>query len=105
MRKSSSDTKKGVKVTAKEMEKLLGVLKPDINAVVREGVEQYIGNGTRFMLELLMHGEAQELCGKWNSRPQKREMRRWGKETKATALIGGAKRQIDRPRVRIVTPG
>jgi putative transposase len=101
MRKSSSDTKKGVKVTAKEMEQLLSVLKPNIRAVVKEGVEQYIGNGTRFMLELLMHAEAQELCGKWNSRPQKRELSRWGTEKNATALIGGAKRQIDRPRVRI----
>jgi transposase-like protein len=56
------------------------------------------------MLELLMHAEAQELCGKWNSRPQKRELSRWGTERKATALIGGAKRQVDRPRVRIL-PG
>ncbi len=53
MRKSSSDNKNGVKVTAKEMEKLLDVLKPSIKSVVKEGVEQYIGNGTRFMLELL----------------------------------------------------
>ena len=68
MRKSSSDNKSGVKVTAKEMEKLLDVLKPSIKSVVKEGVEQYIGNGTRFMLELLMHAEAQELCGKWRLR-------------------------------------
>jgi putative transposase len=101
MRKSSSVTKKGVKVTAKEMEQLLDVLKPNVRAIVKDGVEQYIGNGTRFMLELLMHAEAQELCGRWNSRPQNRELGRWGKEAKATALIGGAKRQIDRPRVRI----
>jgi hypothetical protein len=43
MRKSSSDNKNGVKVTAKEMEKLLDVLKPSIKSVVKEGVEQYIG--------------------------------------------------------------
>jgi putative transposase len=101
MRKSSYSKNNGVKVTAKEMEKLLGVLKPDVNAIVKEGMEQYMGQGTRFMLELLMHAEAQKLCGRWNSRPQKRELVRWGTEKKATALIGGAKRQIDRPRVRI----
>jgi putative transposase len=102
MRKSSSSTKGGVKVRAKEMEQLLDVLKPNIRAVVKEGVEQYIGNGTRFMLELLMHAEAQELCGKWNSRPGKREVGRWGTEKKATALINGASRQVHRPRVRIL---
>ena len=102
MRKSSSDNKSGVKVTAKEMEKLLDVLKPSIKSVVIEGVEQYIGNGTRFMLELLMHAEARELCGNWNSRPPKRELARWGTEKKATAVINGAKRQIDRPRVRVL---
>ena len=102
MSKSSFDKKRSVKVTAKEREQLLDVLKPDIKAVVKEGVEQYIGNGTRFMLELLMHAEAQELCGKWNSRPQKRELGRWGTEKKATALINGASRQIERPRVRVL---
>jgi transposase-like protein len=102
MRKSSSDMKKGVKVSAKEIEQLLDVLKPNVKAIVKDGVEQYIGNGTRFMLELLMHAEAQELCGRWNSRPQKRELGRWGTEKKATALIGGARRQIDRPRVRVL---
>jgi len=100
MSKSSSDKKNGVKVTAKQREQLLDVLRPNIKAVVKEGVEQYIGNGTRFMLELLMHAEAQELCGRWNSRTEKRELVRWGTESKATAVINGAKRQIERPRVR-----
>jgi putative transposase len=102
MKKSSSDKNKGVKVSAKEREQLLDILSPNIKAVVKEGVEQYIGNGTRFMLELLMHAEAQELCGRWNSRPQQRKLGRWGTEEKATALIGGAKRQIERPRVRVL---
>lgn len=100
MRKSSSLGDGGVKVTAKQREQLLQILGPDIKEVVRKGVDRYIGNGTRFMLELLMHTEAQELCGKWNSRPQRRELGRWGVEKKATAIIGGAKREIERPRIR-----
>jgi transposase-like protein len=100
MHKSSSDRNKGVKVTAKQIQQLLDVLKPNIKSVVKEGVDQYIGDGTRFMLELLMHAEARELCGNWNSRPQGRELVRWGTEKKATAIVNGAKRQINRPRVR-----
>jgi putative transposase len=100
MRKSSTSDNNGVKVTAKQREQLLDVLKPNIKAIVRDGVEQYIGYGTRFMLELLMHAEAQELCGRWNSRPQKRELRRWGVERKGTAIIDGIKRRVERPRVR-----
>jgi putative transposase len=100
MRKSSTSDNNGVKVTAKQREQLLDVLKPNIKAIVKEGVDHYIGNGTRFMLELLMHAEAQELCGRWNSRPEKRELQRWGVERKATAIIGGAKSPVERPRIR-----
>jgi putative transposase len=102
MRKSSTFDNAGVKVTAKQREQLLDVLKPNIKAIVKEGVDHYIGNGTRFMLELLMHAEAQELCGRWNSRPQKRDLQRWGVEKKATAIIDGAKRRVERPRIRAV---
>jgi transposase-like protein len=102
MRKSSIFGNNGVKVTAKQREQLLDVLKPNLKEIVKEGMEQYIGGGARFMLELLMHAEAQELCGRWNSRSRKREFVRWGSEKKATALIGGAKRQIERPRVRLL---
>ncbi|MGI0086177.1 MAG: IS256 family transposase, partial [Nitrososphaerales archaeon] len=100
MRKSSTSDNNGVKVTAKQREQLLDVLKPNIKSIVKEGVEQYIGDSTRFMLELLMHAEAQELCGRLNSRPQKRELQRWGVEKQSTAIIDGAKRPVERPRVR-----
>jgi putative transposase len=100
MRKSSTDSNTGVKVNAKQREQLLDVLKPNIKAIVKEGVDQYIGNGTRFMLELLMHAETQERCGKWHSRSEARETVRWGKE-KGTAIIDGVKRAVERPRVRV----
>jgi hypothetical protein len=57
MRKSSSGRSQGVKVNAKQREEILDVLRPNIKSIVKEGVEQYIGNGTRFMLELLMHAD------------------------------------------------
>ena len=101
MSKSLTLKNNGVKVSAREREQLLDVLKPNLKAIVKEGMEQYIGNGARFMLELLMHAEAKELCGKWNSRPGKRENVRWGTE-RGTAIIGGAKRRIERPRIRAV---
>jgi|694.fasta_scaffold102368_2 transposase-like protein len=100
MRKSSSGRSQGVKVNAKQREEILDVLRPNIKSIVKEGVEQYIGNGTRFMLELLMHAETQEHCGKWHSRSQKRKPVRWGTE-QGTAIVDGVKRAVERPRVRI----
>lgn len=101
MRKSSSANKVGVKVSIKEREKLLQMLGPNIKQVIREGVDQYIGNGTRFMLELLMQAEAKELCGKWHSRSEKREAVRWGSE-KGKAIVNGVKQVVVRPRVRLL---
>jgi hypothetical protein len=46
MRKSSTAANNGVKVNAKQREQLLDVLKPNIKAIVKEGVEQFIGNGS-----------------------------------------------------------
>jgi putative transposase len=100
MTKSSSFRNSAVKASALERQQLLDLLKPNIKAIVKEGVDQYIGNGTRFMLELLMHAEARELCGDWHSRSDKRTNRRWGAE-RGTAIIDGVKRAVDRPRVRV----
>jgi transposase-like protein len=100
MRKSSSSNSNGVKVNAKQREQLLDVLRPNIQAIIKDGVDQYIGSGTKFMLELLMHAEARERCGDWHSRPEKRETVRWGTE-KGTAIMDGVKRAVERPRIRV----
>jgi len=100
MRKSSYSKNTGVKVSAKQREQMLDILKPDIKGIIREGVENYIGNGTRFMLELLMHAEAKELCGKRYTRSEDRRMVRWGTE-KGTAQMDGARRSVERPRIRV----
>jgi transposase-like protein len=100
MRKSSSSNNSGVKVNAKQREQLLDVLRPNIKAIIKDGVDQYIGSGTKFMLELLMHAEARERCGDWHSRPAKRETVRWGTE-KGTAIMDGVKRAVERPRIRV----
>ena len=42
MRKSSIFGNNGVKVSAKQREQLLDVLKPNLKAIVKEGMEQYI---------------------------------------------------------------
>jgi transposase-like protein len=101
MRKSSTANKSGVKVSVKDRENILRILGPSIKNIIRDGVEQYIGNGTRFMLELLMQAEAQERCGKWHGRDGKREAVRWGKE-KGVAIIKGVKQPVERPRVRVL---
>lgn len=100
MRKSSTSDNNGVKVTAKQKEQLLDVLRLDIKSIVRDGVDQFIGGGTRFLLELLMHAEARELCGRRYSRSQERKPVRWGTE-KGTAIMGGVKQPVERPRIRV----
>jgi putative transposase len=100
MRKSSYSNKAAVKVSAKQREQLLDVLKPDIKSIVRDGVDTYVGNGTRLLLELLMHAESREQCGRVYSRSRDRKIVRWGKQ-KGTAIMGGAKGEVDRPRLRI----
>jgi putative transposase len=100
MRKSSYSNNNGVKVTTKQRENLIDVLKPDIKTIVRDGVESYVGTGTRFLLELLMHAEARELCGRVYSRSKSKKMVRWGTE-QGTAMMDGARRPVERPRVRI----
>jgi putative transposase len=96
MRKSSSF------LNGKKREELLDLLGTDLKKLVQGGMEQFVGETAQFMLNLLMQLEARELCGRWNSRPGNRRMTRWGTEKKATAIINGAKRQIERPRVRIL---
>jgi hypothetical protein len=51
MRKSSSSNISGVKVNAKQREQLLDLLRPNIKAIIKNGVDQYIGSGTKFMLK------------------------------------------------------
>ncbi len=100
MRRSSTSDNGTVKISAKQREKLLDVLTPNIKAIVKDGVDQYIGSGTKLMLELLMHAEARERCGDWHSRSQQRDTVRWGSE-KGTAIIDGVKRAVKRPRLRV----
>jgi transposase-like protein len=102
MTKSSNLKQQGVKrFTPKQRERLLEILEPlELKNVITDGINDYIGSGTRLMLELLLHAEAEKLCGKWHEHDQERLFVRWGNE-KGKALIDGAKREIERPRVRV----
>lgn len=103
MSKSSRSSKEGVKrFSPEQREKLLELLLPmDLQkAIIEEGIGDYIGSGTRLLLELLLHAEAKELCGKWHAKEPGRLYERWGSE-KGKALYDGAKREVERPRVRV----
>lgn len=101
MTKSSNVKQQGVKrFSVRQREKLLEILEPlELKNVITGGINDYVGSGTRLMLELLLHAEAEKLCGKWHEHDKEREFVRWGTE-KGKALIDGAKRPIERPRVR-----
>jgi transposase-like protein len=102
MTKSSNVKQQGVKrFTPKQREKLLEILEPlDLKNVITDGINDYLGSGTRLLLELLLHAEAEELCGKWHEHDKERQFVRWGTE-QGKALIHGAKRPIERPRIRV----
>ncbi len=102
MTKSSNLNNEGVKrFTVEQREKLLEILEPlQLTNVITDGVNDYIGTGTRLMLELLMHAEAERLCGKWHEHDNEREFVRWGTE-QGKAFIHGAKRSLERPRIRV----
>ena len=103
MRRSSTSEFKNVKaMTRRQREKLVECLRPDLKNIVKEGVEHYVGNGTKFLLELLMHAEAAEKCGRLYERGKERTGVRWGEEKRATAIVSGVKTRISRPRVRLL---
>lgn len=100
MNRSSTPWSEGVKQrNAKLKEQLISLLELNTDQVVMEGVNEYLAIGARKLLELVMHAEAQQRCGKYYSRSQEREAQRWGSE-KGTAIIDGVKGTIERPRIR-----
>lgn len=100
MGKSSSFSHRAVKVDAKQMEELLDVLAPNIEQIIREGVNEHVGDAARFMLQVYMNAEARALCGRRYSRSSERKNVRWGNE-QGKALIDGVKRAVSRPRIRV----
>ncbi len=100
MNKSSTPLSKGVKLRNEKLkEQLQNLLQLNVEQVVLDGVNEYLTYGTRKLLELLMDAEAKERCGTRYSRSQEREAVRWGTE-QGTAIVDGAKRSIERPRIR-----
>jgi len=103
MARSSNLKQVGVKrFSPKQRERLLEILEPlDLTKVITDGINDYIGSGTRLMLELLLHAEAEKLCGKWHEHDKERQFVRWGAE-RGKAFIDGAKREVTRPRIRVL---
>lgn len=84
---------------ADSKEALLNTLNLDLQSVVAEGINEYLGRGARLLLELLMQAEVETLSGKKHERLEQRKCVRWGFED-GTAIFEGAKRRVKRPRVR-----
>jgi len=100
MNTSSTPWSQGVKqYNAQLKEQLQNLLKLNVEQVVLDGVNEYVTCGTRKLLELLMHAEAEQRCGKRYSRNSERQAVRWGTE-QGIAIVNGAKRPIERPRIR-----
>jgi transposase-like protein len=101
MNRSWSSNKSGVKVTAKQREELLDVLQLNLKEIIKEGVTDYVADGTKFMYEMLMQAEARSRCGKWHEQSKGRQYVRWGTEA-GRAVIEGKRTTVTRPRVRVM---
>lgn len=98
MSRSSSSKGKSVKYSRNELEELVRLLAPDFKEIIRAGVNDYVADATRVVLEALMHSEVWQRCGAPYSREQ-RDLVRWGTE-EGTAVVEGSKTEVQRPRVR-----
>ncbi len=84
---------------SEQREAVLKALNLDLKAVVADGLNEYLGNGAKLLLEVLMQAEVETLCGKLHQRFENRENVRWSSED-GTAFVDGSKRTVKRPRVR-----
>ncbi|MBA3994542.1 MAG: hypothetical protein C0469_13520 [Cyanobacteria bacterium DS2.3.42] len=84
---------------SEERKDILKSLNLDVKSVVSDGVREYLENGAKLLLELLMQAEVQTLCGTNHQRFERRGHVRWGSEN-GTAVVGGLRQSVVRPRVR-----
>jgi transposase-like protein len=97
---SKSSTSKSVTVKhAKLPENLAELLRPDLTEIIQQGLNDYIADGVRLLLELLMQAEANLRCGDRYARNGQREASRWGTE-KGTGIVFGQNTPVQRPRLR-----
>src|SRR3989338_3774344 len=63
MSKSCTSSSQSVKQAAKLSKELAELLRPDLNEIVQQSLNDYVADGVRLLLELLMQAEAQLRCG------------------------------------------
>lgn len=100
MAKSSTSKGRRVKPDAKLTAKAFcELLRPDLTEIVQQGLNDYMADGVKLLLELLMQAEAQLRCGDRYARQSDREASRWGTE-KGTGIVFGQQTEVERPRLR-----
>lgn len=99
MSRSSTSLSKSVKLDAKQAKNFCSLLRADLTEIVQEGLNDYIADGVRLLLELLMQAEAQLRCGDKHARSCQREASRWGSEA-GTGIVFGQTTPVRRPRLR-----
>lgn len=78
---------------------LQALLSQDFENAIRVGVNQYLADLGLAIVQALMQGEVDNLCGVKNSRKTQGEAVRWGTQ-QGVVQVRGAKEHIQRPRVR-----
>ena len=99
MNRSSSKERKGVKHSATELEQVMKLLAPDFRQIIEKGVNEYLAEASKVVLEALMQSEVWQICGAPYSRTPERQAVRWGSE-EGLAIVDGAKISVGKPRVR-----
>jgi putative transposase len=96
MARSSRAAKQVNNIPAQDLQAMLG---QDFENAIRTGVNQYLADLGLAIVQALMQGEVDNLCGLMNSRKTQGEAVRWGTQ-QGVVQVRGAKEHIQRPRVR-----
>ena len=98
MKQSSNKDGLFVNLNNKQEQQLLELLSIDLKKVLKEGVGEYLAAGMRFLIDLFMETEVNQLCGERYGR-NGNGLGRWGSEA-GSVIVGRTKELVARPRVR-----
>jgi transposase-like protein len=98
MKRSSTKDALFVNLDRTKEQELLELLPIDLKRAVKEGMGEYLADGIRFLINLFMETEVNQLCGKRYER-NGNGIGRWGSEA-GSVIVGRTKELVDKPRVR-----
>lgn len=95
----SRSTRHAASVKNISLEQFQSIVGPEFQDAIRRGVCQYLADIGLIVIQALMQGEVEDLCGGKFARKKNGQAVRWGSQP-GVVQIRGAKESVVRPRVR-----